>query len=291
MKSVYLSIWLSFAAMVSFAQVSGSLPPIKKVAPSKSEAISQKPSNEKDGATFQKYKLQDCIDCPEMVVIPAGTFFMGSKTDPFASNLASADEQPQHLVSIKSFLMGKYEVTQEQWYAVMGTMPSNFKGRTLPVEQVSWDDAQVFVKKLSDKTGKNYRLPTEAEWEYAARGRSQTSYAFGENENQLERFAWFLNNSYGQTHPIGEKTPNTFGLYDVLGNVFEWTQDCWNPNYDDAPTDGSAWTSGYSADCDKRVSRGGAWSYHSQHFRSAYRDWNYAADSHSFLGFRVARNN
>ena len=211
---------------------------------------------------------------------------MGSKADPFASSQPSADEQPQHQVSIKSFSMGKYEVTQEQWYAVMGNLPSNFKGRTLPVEQVSWDDAQAFVRKLSEKTGKNYRLPSEAEWEYAARAGSQTNFYFGDSENELGRYAWFGSNSGNTTHPVGEKLPNAFGLYDMLGNVWEWTADCWNRNYNGAPNDGGAWASG---DCGRRVLRGGAWGSDPQSLRSAYRNNNYPTFRNSNSGFRLAR--
>src|SRR5262245_39037614 len=116
------------------------------------------------GSTFK-----DCPDCPEMVVIPAGSFLMGSKVDPFSDAQPPGNEQPQHEVKVKSFALGKYEVTQEQWFALMGDNPSYNKGRPLPVENVSWDDIQVFLGKLNAKTGKRYRLPTEAEWEYAAR--------------------------------------------------------------------------------------------------------------------------
>jgi formylglycine-generating enzyme required for sulfatase activity len=230
--------------------------------------------------------FKDCEDCPELVEIPTGTFLMGSKADPFASVQPRSDEQPQRSVSIKSFAMGKYEVTQEQWFAVMGTMPSNFKGRTLPVENVTWADAKEFATKLSRKTGKNYRLPTEAEWEYAARAGSQTAYSFGHNENELGRFAWFSGNSGIKTSPVGEKLPNNFGLYDMHGNVWEWMGDCWNGNYSGAPNDESAWTAG---NCSMRVLRGGSWGSNPQDLRSATRD-RLNADSRFYsIGFRVVR--
>ena len=232
--------------------------------------------------------FKDCDDCPEMVVIPSGSFLMGSKPDPFASSQPSADEQPQHAVSIKAFAMGKYEVTQEQWYAVMGTTPSQFKGRTLPVEQVSWDDAQEFVKKLSVKTGKNYRLPSEAEWEYAARAGSQAAYSFGDNEGELGRHAWFSQNSNNATHPVGEKQSNSFSLHDMYGNVWEWTQDCWNENYSGAPTDGNAWSMGK---CSVRVARGGSWLSNPQNLRAANRGGVTTANRSVYFGFRVARDN
>jgi hypothetical protein len=129
----------------------------------------------------------------------------------------------------------------------------------LPVERVSWDDAQTFVKKLSEKTGKNYRLPSEAEWEYASRAGSQTDFCFGNDAwTHLYEYAWFCDNSQGESHPCGEKRPNAFGLHDMYGNVWEWTADCWNCNYNGAPSDGSAWGSG---DCSQRVRRGGSWDY------------------------------
>jgi formylglycine-generating enzyme required for sulfatase activity len=233
------------------------------------------------GVTFK-----DCDDCPEMVVIPLGTFLMGSKDDPFAKTPPSKDEQPQHLVSIRSFSIGKYEVTQEQWYSLMGNTPSNFKGRTLPVEQVSWNDTQEFIQKLNAKTGKTYRLPTEAEWEYAARAGSQTEFSFGDNESELGKYSWFYSNSSNQTHPVGEKQPNAFGLFDMHGNVWEWTQDCWNENYVGAPNDGSAWTQG---DCSRRVLRGGSWNYNPQVLRSAFRGRFTTAFRNDNVGFRVAR--
>jgi formylglycine-generating enzyme required for sulfatase activity len=232
--------------------------------------------------------FKDCDDCPEMVAIPAGTFLMGTKSDPFSSNPPHANEQPQHSVSIRPFALGKVEVTQEQWYAVMGTMPSRFKGRTLPVEQVSWVDAQTFVQKLSAKTGKIYRLPTEAEWEYAARAGSQTNYFFGGDQTQLGRYAWFTSNSRNSTQPVGEKLPNAFGLYDMLGNVWEWTEDCWNENYNSAPTDGSAWTRG---DCSQRVVRGGSWFNNPQVLRAADRTIFTTTFRMDHIGFRVARTN
>ena len=168
----------------------------------------------------------------------------------------------------------------------MGNTPSNFKGRTLPVEQVSWNDTQEFIQKLNAKTGKTYRLPTEAEWEYAARAGSQTEFSFGDNESELGKYSWFTGNSSNQTHPVGERQPNAFGLFDMHGNVWEWTQDCWNENYVGAPVDGNAWTQG---DCSRRVLRGGSWLSSPQDLRSAFRKWNSSANRLFNYGFRVAR--
>ena len=238
--------------------------------------------------------LNDCDDCPEMVVIPAGSFMMGSPPDPEQDPSSNAkrgivgedSETPQHRVDIQSFAIGKYEVTQEQWFAVMGNNPSSNKGRTLPVENISWDDTQVFVKKLSQKTGKKYRLPSEAEWEYAARGGSTTTYPWGNNDSELHVYAWFTAIA-NATNPVGLKKENQFGLYDMISNVWEWTQDCWNVNYTGAPKDGSAWTGG---DCSQRVLRGGSWYGDPQALRSANRIRNSAALRYDAFGFRVARD-
>ena len=232
--------------------------------------------------------FKDCDDCPEMVALPAGSFLMGSKADPFAGSPPAAYETPQHVVSIKTFSLGKFEVTQEQWFALMGNQPSNFKGRTLPVERVSWDDAKAFVKKLSEKTGKQYRLPSEAEWEYAARAGSQTAYAFGDDARELGRYDWFLQNSGQTTHPVGEKQPNAWGLHDMSGNVWEWTEDCWNANYNGAPNDGRAWT---LDNCSRRVVRGGSWDFFPEFLRTAYRYWDHPTWRDYRSGFRVARDN
>jgi formylglycine-generating enzyme required for sulfatase activity len=230
--------------------------------------------------------FKDCEECPEMVVIPAGTFLMGSKADFFAAEQPSEDEQPQHAVNIRSFALGKLEVTQEQWYSLMGNLPSKFNGRTLPVEQVSWQDAQEFINKLNAKTDQKYRLPSEAEWEYAARAGSSADYFFGNDPNQLSRFAWFEGNSGNTTHPVGEKVANNFGLHDMHGNVWEWTQDCKSRNYAGAPVDGSASTTG---DCSRRVARGGSWSYSPKGLRSANRSGYSSAFQSSSIGFRLAR--
>jgi formylglycine-generating enzyme len=180
----------------------------------------------------------------EMVDLPGGEFQMGGP---------QSDEKPVHSVKVPSFSIGKYQVTQAQWQAVMGSNPSHFRGETRPVENVSWNDAREFVKKV----GSGYRLPTEAEWEYAVRGGTTTEYSFGDDKSMLGEYAWFGGNAEGQTHPVGQKRPTPFGLYDMHGNVWEWVEDHYHMNYVGAPTDGSAWLT--VDDNAARVLRGGSW--------------------------------
>lgn len=255
------------------------------------------PQAVRPGAVFK-----DCDDCPEMIVIPAGSFLMGSPIDPehdSASNTkppknGEDNERPQHRLQIQTFAMGKYEVTQEQWYAVVGNNPSLNKGRTLPVGYVSWDDVQLFLHNLIKKTGKKYRLPSEAEWEYAARAGSMTTYPWGNslpnNASSFKEMLTHVSGVGGTGGPVGENKPNQFGLYDMIGNVWEWTQDCWNENYNGAPTEGSAWTNG---DCSQRVLRGGSGGSFGggyQYFRFSFRDKDNTAIRFGSNGFRVARD-
>ena len=224
--------------------------------------------------------IKDCADCPEMVVIPAGSFEMGS--------YENADERPVHRVYVPSFLIGKAEVTQGQWKAVMGSNPSSFGscGDDCPVEKVSWNEAQEFAQRLSQKTGKPYRLPSEAEWEYAARAGSSSKWSFGDSEYPGD-YAWFSANNQGKTQRVAQKRPNAFGLFDTHGNVWEWVQDCWHDNYSGAPTDGSAWTTGCSNS--SRVLRGGSWGYDPAGLRSAIRSRNAPDLRGSVNGLRLAR--
>ncbi|MCY4572526.1 MAG: formylglycine-generating enzyme family protein [Gemmatimonadetes bacterium] len=254
----------------------------------------------------------DCAACPEMVVVPAGSFMMGS---PESEEERNDDEGPRHRVTIGSpFAVGVYEVTFEEWDACVraggcgGYRPEDAGwGRgSRPVIDVSWEDAREYVRWLSRETGEEYRLLTEAEWEYVARAGTQTARYWGESETGQCRYGngydrighaeWGFNldpvscsDGYVHTAPVGMFEPNAFGLYDVLGNVREWTQDCWNDGYSDAPTDGSAWRSG---DCTNRVLRGGSWNGPPWRLRSAYRSgsWaEYREQGNHYLGFRAAR--
>ena len=240
--------------------------------------------------------FKDCPECPEMVVLPGGSFLMGSppdpEPDPFINEqpktIGEAGERPQHRVQIQSFAIGKYEVTQEQWYAVMGNNPSYDKGRTLPVEQVSWNDIQQFIGKLNQKTGAKYRLPSEAEWEYAAKAGTTTEWSFGNDESKLGNYAWYLKNSGNRTHAVGQKSPNAFGIFDMHGNVFEWIEDCWHDNYVGAPSDGSAWVTACAEN--RRVLRGGSWNFNPEYLRSTFRG-RYDLDYLNLItGFRLARD-
>ncbi len=231
-----------------------------------------------------------------MVVIPGGSFMMGS---PESEAGRDEDEGPQHRVTIPRFAIGKYEVTFDEWAACVAdgfcasrkTPGDEGWGRgRRPVIDVSWDDitgARGFIAWLNSKVnGAPYRLPSEAEWEYAARAGTTTAYSFGADDGPLVDHAWFSGNSDRKTHPVGLKRPNRLGLYDMHGNVWEWVQDCWNKSYSGAPTDGSAWMSG---DCSVAVLRGGSWSSSSSGLRSAFRSWlnRYSGDVN--LGFRVSR--
>ena len=218
-----------------------------------------------------------------MVVIPAGSFEMGSNDDD--------SEKPAHSVRVKAFALAKTEVTQGQWRAVMGNNPSAFDacGDACPVENVTWNGAQEYARRLSVKTGKTYRLPSEAEWEYACRAGGRHQYCGSDDDDAV---AWhggmFLGgNSRRKTHAVAGKQANAFGLYDMSGNVEEWVADCWNENYSGAPADGSAWGSGQCSA--GRVLRGGSWFFNPRFMRAARRT-HFVADVPSYnFGFRPAR--
>jgi formylglycine-generating enzyme required for sulfatase activity len=226
----------------------------------------------------------------EFEMIPAGSFDMGS---PSTETGRFEWEGPLHNVDIKkAFYLGKYEVTQKQWVDIMGNNPSVFKDcpptycENQPVELVTWDDVSKFIKKLNEKERTNkYRLPSESEWEYAARAGTSTKYYFGDNDSELINYAWFTGDSAGKPHLIGKKKSNRWGLYDMNGNVFEWVQDKWLDNYNTSPSDGSAWIGGLNTN---RVARGGSWNSVPEHCRSAFRFYAKQSDSSSDLGFRVA---
>jgi len=216
----------------------------------------------------------------KMVPILAGHFQMGSSPD---EDAFYADEAPAHNVTLaESFRLGTAPVTQAQYEAVMGNNPSDFKGRDRPVERVSWYDAMAFCKKLSDQTGQKFTLPTEAQWEYACRAGSLGSFCFGENE--LGDYAWYFRNSDDETHPVGQKKPNAWGLYDMHGNVREWCLDHWHNNYNGAPEDGSAW---FRPERSDRITRGGSWYDDANECRAACRLERPPSHRDAATGFRV----
>jgi formylglycine-generating enzyme required for sulfatase activity len=230
----------------------------------------------------------------EMVYIPEGRFLMGS---PKTKKGRYRDEGPQHQVTLEPFYMGKYPVTQAQYEAVMGNNPSYFKswfkGKNRPVEQVSWHDAVEFCKRLSEMTGRTYRLPSEAQWEYAIRAGTTTPFYFGEtitsklaNYNGNYTYASESKGVYrGKTTDVGSFPPNAFGLYDMHGNVWEWCADTWHDNYDGAPTDGSVWEEDTSRN--NRVLRGGSWFRSAGFCRAAFRSWYVPVAGLVGVGFRV----
>ena len=223
--------------------------------------------------------IQNLIE--NMVLVEGGTFTMGA-TEEQGSD-AEEDEKPIHQVTLSSFCIGRYEVTQEEWQAVMGSNPSEFKGAKRPVENVSWNDCQEFIRKLNDLTGRHFRLPTEAEWEFAARGGVNSrgyKYAGG---NEIESVAWYNVNSNEQTHSVGQKSPNELGLYDMSGNVWEWCGDWYGTYNSSSLTNPKGPLSG-----SRRVNRGGGWYYYARNCRVSYRN-NVNPDLSNFdIGLRLA---
>ena len=242
-----------------------------------------------DGGSRPGRRFRDCAECPQMVVIPAGSFLMGS---PESEEGRDDDEGPVHRVEIgEPFAVGAYAVTFEEWDACAaaggcgGYRPDDSgwgRGRR-PVINVSWEDAQGYVGWLGGDTGEEYRLLSEAEWEYAARAGMRTRYSFGDEITPSDAN---YDRNIGKTRPVGSYRANGFGLYDMHGNVWEWVQDCWNNNYRGAPSNGDAWKSG---DCSRRILRGGSWINNPGNLRAANR-FRFVTGSRDYSdGFRVAR--
>ncbi len=255
-------------------------------------ASNRSPRNDLGAATFSEFVgqddeiIRDCDHCPELVRIPPGTFKMGSKL---------ARQKPRHTVSMsRPFAIGRFEVTFDEWDACVDQKgcdqsPSDLewgRGRN-PVMNVSWLDAQQYVKWLSEKTLQNYRLPTEAEWEYAARAGTRSPYFWGNSIGANNANCRDCNrNPASHTQPVGSYAANSFGLFDTSGNIAEWVEDCWNDNYRGAPDDGSAWRKG---DCRRRVLRGGSFDSTALQVQTSWR-FRYDADVPYYSnGFRVVR--
>ena len=236
-------------------------------------------------------EFRDCaVACPIMVMVPAGAFSMGSPRDEADRR---ADEGPQHRVAIaEPFAVSKYEVTFDQWDACVAAAACprarDAWGRgNMPVINVSWDDAKLYVAWLSRLTGKDYRLLTESEWEYAARAGASTRYAWGDAPGIGKANCNGCSSAFVmQAAPVGSFRPNAFGLHDMEGNVWEWVEDVWHDSYDGAPGDGSAWLRG---DATFRIVRGGSWHNETELLRAAVRDKRHRKVQFDTLGFRVAR--
>ena len=272
---------LSVVVPFSHAQLKPQQP--ATVSPAAAGPSGQASTVPEPGETFR-----DCPDCTEMVVVPGGEFNMGSGD--------SVNEKPEHRVVIANpFAIGRREITFTEWDACVTAGRCKYEpsdrgwGRdTRPVINVSWDDAKAFVAWLSQKTGKKYRLPTEAEWEYAARAGTTSPFWWGRMAGTDHANCEDCGGkSLRQTTPTGTFRPNGFGLYDTSGNAAEWVEDCWNEDYRGAPTDGSAWTTGQ---CGERVLRGGSFASKATFVRSASR-FRYDEDVRYYAnGFRVAQD-
>lgn len=224
--------------------------------------------------------IKDCGDCPNMVTIPAGSFMMGS-------------DSGHKVTFVRPFALESTLVTQSQWHAIMGNNPSEFAecGGSCPVENVSWDDAQIFILKLNAKTGKHYRLPTEAEWEYACRAGAMAVHCGGNDPNEV---AWYEGNSGHRPHAVGKKKPNAWGLYDMSGNVWEWVEDCYHADLKKGPVNGTAWEQStypqYTETCLSRVLRGGSWHNAPQDVAATRRSAEDPSVRVHSIGFRLARS-
>ena len=209
-----------------------------------------------------------------MVYVSGGTFIMGGDE--------SSDQTPTHSVTLSSYYICKYEVTQALWRAVMGSNPSKFKGDNLPVEQVSWNDCQTFINRLNNYTGRNFRLPTEAEWEFAARGGNYSRHYKYSGSNYISDVAWYCDNSGNRTHPVGTKQANELGLYDMSGNVWEWCSDRYGSYSSYSQSNPTGATSGFG-----RVERGGNWCGLARYCCSSHRSYYAPGNSFDDLGLRL----
>ncbi len=223
----------------------------------------------------------------EMVRIPSGKFTIGS---PVSQLGRKENESPLVEVQMPNFYMAKFAITQEQWIAIMGSNPATFRENIqAPVENISWTEAQDFCGQLAQRSPYlySYRLPSEAEWEYACRAGTNTAYHFGDNPAELVDYGWFAGNANQRSQPVGQKVPNPWGLYDMQGGVWEWCADTWHDNFNGVPADGSVWVDQSGWNASRRVRKGGSWSNEAQRCRAASRDWHWQSDRYNDIGFRV----
>lgn len=247
--------------------------------PEEKEAKQTETASKAISAVTPTLAIKDCAECPDMVLLPSGSLLMKLDRAP--------NPQSTVTVNVRSFAIGKTEVTQRQWKSIMGDNPSRFVacGSDCPVENVSWKDIGQFIRKLNQKTGQSYRLPSEAEWEYAARGGSATDVHLADSPSSLDEQAWYIANSRKTPRPVAGKKPNAFGLHDLYGNVWEWVEDCFHDTYAGLPPDASAWVTGCSTP--QRVLRGGSWSDEASSLRNR---GHYAPEIRNLItGFRLAR--
>ncbi len=220
-----------------------------------------------------------------MVQVEGGTFRMGATEE--QGKDAGDDEKPAHRVMVASFSIGKYEVTQEEWTAVMGSNPSHFKGNKRPVERVSWNDCLQFIEKLNKMTGRQFRLPTEAEWEYAARGGGKSKCTKFAGSSDADKVAWYDYNSDSETHEVGKKQANELGLFDMAGNVWEWCSDH-KTAYESGSENTPAEVSSGQQSSDSRVNRGGSWRSSEKLCRVSFRFDDDAMERFNTVGLRLA---
>jgi formylglycine-generating enzyme required for sulfatase activity len=233
----------------------------------------------------------------QFVWVPSGCATIGSSgKSEYGTGQDSEYEVPPHKVCVKGFYLGKYEVSQAEYEKLVGKNPSRFKGADRPVENITWEEAQAMTSQLSRESGNIFRLPSEAEWEYACRAGGQHKAIPGKHkalcgDGNLDDLAWYNAHNNYSTQPVGRKQPNAWGLHDMNGNVWEWTEDCWHPSYLGAPADGSAWLAG--GDCDLRTMRGGGWNNYESIIDAPRRSWistkgplNTQSDN---IGFRLIR--
>ena len=242
---------------------------------------SDEPEDDVIGSNFRPQTIKVGNVEFKMLPVAGGAFKMGS---PDSDTDAWDNERPMHLVTLSDYYMGETEVTQALWLEVMGKNPSSYRGDLQrPVESVSWNDCQEFITKLNEKTGKTFRLPTEAEWEYAARGGSKSRGYKYAGSNDLDKVGWYEDNSSETTHPVKQKQANELGLYDMTGNVWEWCADRFGDYGSSAQTNPTGPSTG-----DKRVFRGGGWFSYARYYRVATRNWDTPSLRFYKLGLRLA---
>ena len=275
--SLLFALPLSLAAQGTVRRPSK--PKVENSKPKPSPKTKTKPKPKPTPTVNRQAELNKLIN--NMVYVSGGTFTMGATSE--QGSEVYDDEKPTHSVTLSSFYLCKYEVTQALWRAVMGNNPSYVKGNNLPVENVSWNDCQTFISRLNNLTGKNFRLPTESEWEYAARGGNRSRGYKYSGSNVLSDVAWYCDNSGEKTHPVGTKSSNELGLYDMSGNVNEWCSD-WKGTYSSsAQTNPTGPSSGAG-----RVFRGGDWNHVARFCQLSYRDYNAPDGRFGDLGLRLA---